>query len=673
MPSPTTRRHGRRGLTVTLTGLVGASLAVAIPASPAQAAPVTISIVSTNDFHGRLLPDRDIPGAAKYAGAVNALEAQNPNTVFAAAGDLIGATTFESFIQQDKPTIDVLNAMDLDVSAVGNHELDQGWDDLTGRVMQPESAENPNGGAAWEYIAANLSKSGAPADRDIAPSHVETVGGVDVGFVGAVTEDLPTLVTPAGIEGVQVDDIVSSVNAEADRLKAEEGADVVVMLVHEGAPSTNCATMDDNPSSKWGSIVTGANENVDAIMSGHTHLAYNCNLPVPGEAGRLRPVMSAGQYGSHLSKLDMTVDPDTGTVAVTGQETINVNTGTYEADAEVQGIVNEAKAEADVLGAEELGDIGNAFNRARKADDSENRGGESTLGNMVATVQRWATREARAGGAQIAFMNPGGLRADMLGKDDGFPSTVTYREAANVQPYANTLVNMQLTGRQIRRVLEEQWQPEGSSRPFLRLGASQGFRYTYDSQAAAGKRIGRMWLRGKRVKGRQSYSVTVNSFLASGGDNFSTFAQGTDVRDTGQSDLQAMVDFLARYGDKAFTSAFDQRAVGARWITDNKAARKGGPRKRVLKVRLSSLAFTGPGDVRDRKVLVKLGRKRMGRFAVDNSRPALEDPASAYDETGTTRVRVRATRAFKPGRNTLKIIGTRTGTRVSLPVRITRR
>jgi len=149
-------------------GLVAPTLALTT-VSPAHAAdPVDVQVVGTNDFHGRLLPDRDIPGAAKYAGAVDALRAQNPNTIFAAAGDLIGATTFESFINQDKPTIDALNAMDLDVSAVGNHELDQGYDDLVDRVMAPESEANPHGGAQWQYVAANIEEP-AGADEIASP------------------------------------------------------------------------------------------------------------------------------------------------------------------------------------------------------------------------------------------------------------------------------------------------------------------------------------------------------------------------------------------------------------------------------------------------------------------------------------------------------------------------
>ena len=176
------------------------------------------------------------------------------------------APPIESFINDDKPTIDVLNEMGLDVSAVGNHELDQGYDDLVDRVMAPESESNPHGGAAWQYVAANIEEPGG-AD-DIAESWTAEVDGVTVGFVGAVTEDLPSLVSPDGIAGLTVTDIVDSTNAEAAAL-TEAGADVVVLLVHEGAPVTSCSEALDGA---WGEIVEGVSPDVDAIVSGHTHL-----------------------------------------------------------------------------------------------------------------------------------------------------------------------------------------------------------------------------------------------------------------------------------------------------------------------------------------------------------------------------------------------------------------
>ena len=265
-------------LTLTLDGATtGTSIKVPIVVDNTE----TIQILGTNDFHGRLQNDATAAtaGAAVLAGAVKQLRGQNPDTVFAAAGDLIGASTFESFIAHDKPTIDALNEAGLEVSSVGNHEFDQGANDLTQRVMQPFNAStNPFGGANWQYIGANVLNNSDNSPL-VPPTWTKTMDGVKVGFVGAVTEHLPELVAPGGIQDIHVVDIVNSVNTAADQLKAG-GADIVVMLVHEGAPNTDCATMDDDPTSDFGSIITGINANVDAIVSG-PH-PPGLQLPLPG-------------------------------------------------------------------------------------------------------------------------------------------------------------------------------------------------------------------------------------------------------------------------------------------------------------------------------------------------------------------------------------------------------
>ncbi len=428
-----------------------------------------VQILGINDFHGRLLANGAEAGAAVLSGAVKQLRAENPDgTAFSAAGDLIGASTFESFIQDDEPTIDALNEAGLDVSAAGNHEFDQGYEDLVGRVQDR---------ADWEYIAANIEE---PDGRDdLAASWTETYGDIEVGFVGAVTEDLPTLVSPDGIEGVTVTDIVEATNTEATALKAG-GADLIVLLVHEGAPSTAYADAVD-PTNAFGAIVNGVSADVDAIISGHTHLAYNHSVPVPeweaeDRAVTERPVVSAGQYGTNLNQLKFQFSDD-GALASKSQSILALATdadgtgpGTtfvpnYPVDAPTKTIVDAAVAEAETLGAVEIGEIGGPFYRAKLADTTtENRGGESTLGNLVAEIQRWATETPEAGEAQIAFMNPGGLRADLVGTGTTPPVRSNYRQAATVQPFANTLVNMDLTGAQIEEVLEEQWQPAGSSR-----------------------------------------------------------------------------------------------------------------------------------------------------------------------------------------------------------------
>ncbi len=650
--------------------------------------PVDIQILATNDFHGRIAndPASSAAGAGVMAGAVNQLRADNPNTVFAAAGDLIGASTFESFIANDKPTIDALNSAGLDVSSVGNHEFDQGYDDLVNRVMAPESPSNPDGGAAWQYLAANVDE---PGDADLIPdTWTESFSGVEVGFVGAVTEHLPELVSPGGIAGVTVDPIVAATNQAADDLKAD-GADIVVLLVHEGSGTTNCTTMDDDPTSDFGKIIAGVNDNVDAIVSGHTHLAYSCSFPVAGWSGRPvteRPVVSAGQYGSNLNQLVFTYDRESGQVAAKEQSILalkgpdpdgsgpGVPPALYPVDKPTQDIVDAAVADAAVLGAQPLGELAGAFDRARFSDNSENRGGESTLGNLVAEVQRWATETPEAGSAEIAFMNPGGLRTDMRGTTaDGYPETLTFKQAADVQPFANTLVNMQLTGANIKMALEQQWQtnPGGTapSRPFLRLGSSKGFTYTYDPDRPADDRITGMWLDGDPIVMSQNYSVTVNSFLATGGDNFRAFNNGTQKRDTGKVDLQAMVDYMSEFanpeeGDDPLPVDYGQQAVGANFPSDAPASYL--PGEHVL-FGVSSWSMTGPTDLRDTELEVSLGGESLGTFPVAT---ALSTPgnASSNDEVGTAPVDVILPADTPAGTAVLTLTGATTGTSTTVPI-----
>lgn len=640
----------------------------------------TVQILGINDFHGRIQANGQEAGAAVLAGAVDELKADHPNTVFSAAGDLIGASTFESFIAHDKPTIDALNAAGLEVSAVGNHEFDQGYDDLVNRVMAPYNATtNPYGGAQWKYLGANVKfkDSGDPA---LDPTWVKDIGGVKVGFVGAVTEHLGELVSPAGIANLTITDIADAVNKEADDLKASGQADIVVMLVHEGSPTTSCDAVTD-PANDFGKIVTRLDANVDAVISGHTHLTYNCMVDVPEWQDRAvteRPVVSAGQYGYNLDQLLFTVSPDkqvtkieSNTLALTKQVDDPAKPGTkiwvanYAPDGTVGQIVATAVANAAVLGAQPLGQIAGPFNRAKDSVGVENRGGESTLGNLVAEAQRWATESTTTGSAQIAFMNPGGLRADMVGSDaDGYPATLTYQQAATVQPFANTLVNMTLTGAQIKTVLEQQWQPAGASRPFLRLGISKGFAYTYDPAAAAANHITAMWLDGTPIDPAATYSVTVNSFLASGGDNFLELAAGTNKKDTGQTDLQGMVDYMAANAPAGSPLPVDnsQRSVGVHFAADVPAEYAPGD---AVSFDLSSLAMS-TGTATDDSVSVSLGDQVLGTFPVNNAVAA----GDKFDEVGTASVTVILPAETPAGTAALTVAGDTTGTTATVSIAV---
>lgn len=605
--------------------------------------PVNIDIVTINDFHGRIEADGAAAGAAVLAGAVKQVREANPNTVFAAAGDLIGASTFTSFINDDNPTIDALNAAGLDVSAAGNHEFDQGWEDLQGRVQDR---------ADWEYISSNVfvTETGETA---LAPAWVTELDGVNVGFIGAVTEELDSLVSPEGIADLEVGSVVDSVNAVADDLTdgddANGEADVLVLLVHEGATSADAASI--SPESALGEIVEGVDDSVSAIVSAHTHLAYN--HVIDG-----RPVVSAGQYGENFGLMNLQVDPESKELLSITNEikplTDDEGTALYPAVQSVQDIVDAAVAEADVLGAEPVGSTTGDFNRARQSNGSENRGGESTVGNFVADVHKWATD------ADIALMNPGGIRADLAYASSGASDpdgNVTFREAATVQPFANTLVTLDLTGAQLKGVLEEQWQPEGSSRPFLKLGVSEGLQYTYDPSAAAGERITAITLDGEPIDPDASYVVAANSFLAAGGDNFFTLAEGTNKADTGKIDLTSMVDWFDANGTA--TPDLAQRAVGATLSAPDADGYSAGDE---VTIDLSSLAFSA-GEAAPGEVTVSIGDSVLASGAVD---PTVVDTT---DEAG------RASLAFTvpeglEGEQLLTVAVADAGTSVQVPITI---
>lgn len=585
---------------------------------------VEIDLLGINDFHGRLEADGVTAGAAVLAGAVDAYRAQNANTLFVSAGDNIGASTFTSFVDEDQPTLDALDAMELDVSAIGNHELDQGRVDLEDRVI-PQ--------IEFPYLAANLydTTTGEPAFEE---SWVTEVDGVRVGFVGAVTAELPSLVSPTGIATIETRPVVAEVNRVAGELsdgdEANGEADVIVLLVHEGPASS--ALEDSTDDSVFGQIVAGIDPEFDAVFAGHTHQAHTHQIPVVGwPEGLTRPVVQSGQYGQNLAHVTLEVDPATGDVVTSSSELVPLAPGgvaAFPADPEVAQIVADAKARADELGKVSLGEITDDLLRAKQSTGSENRGGESTLGNLVADVQLWATQDV---GTEIAFMNPGGLRADLTyasSNADDPDGNVTYREAATVQSFANTLVTMTLSGTQVVQVLEEQWQPAGASRPFLKLGVA-GLTYTYDPTAAAGERITDVLVGDTPLDPNGSYRVVANSFLAGGGDNFATLGLGDDKRDSGRVDLQAFVDYLAEFSP--VTPDLAQRAVG---VDVGDVPAEGYLPGDTVTVALSSLLFSAGEPQDGAEVALSVGGQVVATAPID---PTIVDTT---DEVG------RATATF---------------------------
>ena len=619
---------------------------VGLSALPAGAAVdddgnVVIDLVGINDLHGRI-STVDSNGAVALASAVQDARAANEDTVFVSAGDNFGASTFTSMINDDIPTLAILNELDLAVSALGNHEFDQGldtlWERIDGRAATEDSPEWP--ALDFPYLGANVE---APDGRQFDEYHLQDVENpagdpVTVGFIGLLTEAMPTLVSPDGIAGMEFTDLTEAAARVADQLTDGEDAngeaDVVVVLVHEGA-ATEAAVSD--PGTDFGAFVEAVADHgaIDAVFSGHSHVAYEVDVE-RGDDLTAMPVIQTGAFSDALGRITLTYDPDAETVvaASTGLvdlEEYPLREGDAVVDA-VAGIVAEAEETADVLGQVPVGTIDRSLNRAVQSTGEENRGGESTLGNLIADAQLWAlAQQFPDNPAQIALMNPGGIREDIVAGDDG---VVTYRQVATAQPFGNTLVTLDLTGAQVIQVLEEQWQPEGSSRPFLKLGVNEALFYLYDPQAEPGERVTDVSLDGVPLDPGETYRVVTNSFLASGGDNFATLADGANVADTGLIDLAAFVDYFAAHEPVMAPTA--QRAVGAHWVSDRSAAYTPGEE---IAVDLSSLAFSTDEPTPDALALslydpatdevVDLGTVALDASIVDTT-----------DEVGRAQVRV---------------------------------
>jgi 5'-nucleotidase len=526
-----------------------AALASCTTAPPRATQPVNVKILAINDFHGNLKPPRggirikdpadasktiDVPagGSEHLATAVAQLRAKNPNHIFVAAGDLIGATPLLSALFRDEPTIDSLGMMGLEVTAVGNHEFDRGAAELlrmqNGGCHPSDGCKGPQPfkGASFKYLAASTVDT--RTGQTIFPSyHVKRFEGIPVAFIGLTLKDTPNIVVPSGVAGLRFDDEAATVNKLVPELKGQ-GIEAIVVLIHEGGFPTGDYNQCPGISGPIVDIVKKLDKAVDLVVSGHTHRAYNCSID-----GRL--VTSADKYGTIVSEIDLVLDPKTGDVTQARADNLIVRTDRFAKDAAQTKLIEVYEQLAAPLAKRVVGRIAAPLTR------DESPAGEMPVGQVVADAQLAATRAAADGGAQIALMNPGGLRANLTAGSDG---AVRYEDLFAVQPFYNNLVTISLTGAQIVQVLEQQWlnQP----RPRI-LQVSKGFGYTWDNAKPVGQRVvpGSVMLDGKPLDAAATYRVTVNSFLADGGDSFGAFKLGRDLR-TGAMDVDAFEQFIAR-------------------------------------------------------------------------------------------------------------------------------
>lgn len=526
--------------------------------------PVKIKIIAINDFHGQLESPgtfRTVPatpavpfpttipvgGVDWVAGYITDIKRRNRHTTVVSAGDLIGATPLVSALFHDEATIEAMNRVGLNINAVGNHEFDEGKAELLRmqkggcHPIDENSCQGalvgtpvPFEGAKFKFLAANVVDTAS--NKTIFPSFViKSYSGVKVGYIGLTLKETPTIVTPTGVAGLEFKDEAATINALIPKLY-EKGAKAIVVLIHQGgtipvaqAVSTinNCdGNLDGSPIK---TIVNQLSDKVDLVISGHTHQAYNCKIATR-DPNHLISVTSANSQGRVLTDIDMVIDANSGkvqTVAANNFAVDRSNTA-ITPSASIKQIVDNYKTLVQPIANRIIGSITATLSR------TNNAAGESAMGDIIADAQLVATKDPGFGDAAIAFMNPGGVRADLsyasstAGEGDG---NVTFGEAFTVQPFGNSLVTMTLTGAQIETLLEQQFTGCTNGQAFNRiLSASEGFSYMWSASGAACDKVdpNSIMLNGVAVDPEASYRVTVNSFLADGGDLFTVLIQGTN-------------------------------------------------------------------------------------------------------------------------------------------------
>lgn len=535
---------------------------------------VTVKLIALNDFHGNLRPPAgtvslplaggavgQVPlgGAAYLATLVHQLEARNPQYAVVGAGDLISASPLESALLHEESSVEVLDTIGLEWSSVGNHEFDHGTDNLLriqnggcavgGTIDRDTCIGGHYEGARYRYLAANVidMRTGKPIFPAYGIKRFTTPAGVvPVAFIGLVLRGASELVEHKGIEHLRFADEADTVNALLPELHAQ-GVHSVIVLIHQGGESTGSFNDHSCPNftGEITEVVSRLDPSVDAVISAHTHNAYICHLASRDPKQRIL-VTSAGKYGQFVTDIDLKINPANDKVlSITANNLPVVNDlpgndaptayPALKADPKIAALVagykNRAAPLADAVVGWLVSDL--------KHETDEN--GESPLGEVIADAQLAATSADAKGGAQMALTNATGVRADLIRKLPG--ATVNYGQIYTAQPFGNYLVTLTLTGAQIHALLEAQWHPP--RKPNM-LQPSRAFTYIWNESAPVGQKVdpASMRLHGKPMLAQGLYRVTVNNFLANGGDGFSTFTEASSRTEVRTTDVEALRDYL---------------------------------------------------------------------------------------------------------------------------------
>jgi 5'-nucleotidase len=559
-----------------------------------------IQILSFNDFHGNLEPPSGSSGrlvtdhaldtsvtpakavdvttdALSPAGvggveylATHLADARkgHPYSLTVAAGDIVGASPLLSAAFHDEPTIEAMNNLGLDVTAVGNHEFDEGYREIQrlrygGCLDDGDGANNQNscpdgsfGGADFDILAANVKYAGT--NRTILPAYkIEKIKGAKIGFIGMTLKDTPSIVTASGVQGLEFTDEVQTANALVPVLRAK-GVNAIVVLIHQGGTPTrqswtgpNGQTYSVNPTYDWacakgGSLASDSailpiaanlDPAIDLIISGHTHQPYVCDVKDP--AGQSRLVTSASSFGRLITDTEVTYDRRTQDIVRSSVDSTNLLvTRNVPKDPSETSLIGHYKALIAPIASRVIGHV------TTDVTNTGNATGESQLGDLIADAQLADPSTVTNGQTPvIAFMNPGGIRSSLTYSASSWgeaPGDVTFEEAFTVQPFNNYLVSLTLTGQDIYDLLTQQvtGSNSGSNRKILQV--SNGFTYQL---GASGAVDGTVMLNGTPIDKGASYRVVTNNFLQGGGDNFAAFKNGTDVY-YGGLDIDAFANYL---------------------------------------------------------------------------------------------------------------------------------
>jgi 5'-nucleotidase len=534
--------------------------------------------LSYNDFHGAIDPPGGSGAAVNGvpAGGVEYLAtylkklraeaaAEGRKTFTVGAGDLIGGTPLVSAAFHDEPTIELMNEIGLQISSVGNHEFDEGVDELIridrGGCHPTDGCQDGDGfaGAKFTYLAANTinKKTGLPI---LPPIDIKFINGTPVGFVGLTLEGTPGIVNPAGIKDVRFANEVTTANKWGNLLKLF-GVKAQVLLVHQGGqqnvseqvpvPGVSDCNAFSGPIVP---IVAGLNPEFSLVVSGHTHRFYSCTLP---NSGGTSVVTSAGTNGQLVTDIDYAIDQRTGRFAEVTAKNVVVENGVSDGkggwlrdaagvflknpdtvDPAAKKVADKYRTAVAPIANEVVGSITGDITRTAGAN------GESPLGDVIADAQLAWTQSSNA---QIALMNPGGIRADFDAEQSSGGEAngqVTYGEAFTVQPFNNLVVTQTFTGAQLKNVLEQQFVGFGGQTTQRILQVSAGLTYSWNSTAPAGSKVTALALNGTPIDPAANYQVTTNDFLANGGDGFTNLTLGTGRTTAPGFDVDALVGYL---------------------------------------------------------------------------------------------------------------------------------